>query len=215
MSSTERRATWTGVVAVFLWIASIIAVEQGSVPGENASEADYLAYVQSDKATILIGGWVFMAGCAAFLWFAVVLRSRLAAAEGGTAMFSNLAFVGAALVAAFMMLAPGGEIAAAITADEQEISAAAVAALRVLGEGFISAATFGAALLMIGSAAVARRTGIFPGAWAWFSYLFALVLVIGPIGWAALLVGLPVWIVGTSIFLLRRSSAPLPAPARP
>ena len=56
---------------------------------------------------------------------------------------------------------------------------------------------------MIG--AVALRSRIFPKAWAWFSFLFAVILVIGPIGWAALIFGLPIWVLGTTFFLTRRS----------
>lgn len=213
MRNTERWTTWTGLAAVVLWVISIVVVNSGSVPGEDASEAEYLAYVKTDAATILVGGWIFMAGWAAFLWFAVVLRERLAAAEGGSRVYSTAAFVGAVLVGAFMMLTPGGEIAAAIIAEEQEISGSTVAALRHLGEAYLSAATIAATLLMIGSAVVALRTRLFPRAWAWFNLGFAVVLVIGPIGWAALLLGLPVWVIGTTIFLLRRPGLPVPAAA--
>jgi hypothetical protein len=31
---------------------------------------------------VLLGGWLFMLGCLAFIWFAAVLRARLAEAEG-------------------------------------------------------------------------------------------------------------------------------------
>ena len=201
MRNAERWMTWTGLAAVVLWVLSVVVVNSGSVPAENASEAAYLAYVKTEGTTILVGGWVFMAGCAAFLWFAVVLRQRLAAAEGGSGVFSTAAFAGAVVVGALMMMTPAGEIAAAIVAEEQEISASAVAALRHLGEAFLSAAAFAGTLLMTGTAVVAFRTRLFPRAWAWFSAALAVVLVIGPIGWAALLLGLPVWVIGTTVFL--------------
>ena len=47
--------------------------------------------------------------------------------------------------------------------------------------------------------------------------LVAVVLVIGPIGWAGLIFGLPVWTLGTSLFVLlgrpqpRTSMAPATA----
>ena len=213
MRKTERWTTWTGLAAAALWVISIVVVNSGSVPGENASEAEYLAYIKADATTILVSGWIFMAGCAAFLWFAVVLRERLAAAEGGSRVFSTVAFVGAVLVGALMMLTPGGEIAAAITAEEREISGSAVAALSVLGEAYISAATIAATLLMVGSAVVALRTRLFPRAWAWVTVAFAVVLVLGPIGWIALLLGLPLWVISTTVLLLRRPGVPVPAAA--
>jgi hypothetical protein len=191
-----------------LWVIGVFIA--GDVPGEGASEAEYLAYIEADASTILLSGWIFMLGCVAFLWFAIVLRVHLAAAEGGTRMFSNVAFVGALATGAFMMLTPGPEIAAAITVEEKEISASTAAAMSILGEAFISAATLTAILLMLGSGIVALGTRIFPKAWAWFSsFLLAIVLVIGPIGWAALLFGLPVWIIGTTVFLSRRGALPL------
>ena len=154
-----------------------------------------------------------MLGCLAFLWFAVVLRERLAAAEGGSRTLSNVAFVGAATVGAFMMLTPGPEIAAAIIAEEQEVSASAAAAMRMLPEAFLVAAALSAILLMLGSGIVTLRTRIFPKVWAWFSFLLALLLVIPWIGWAALLLGLPVWVIVTTVFVLGRGAQPVTAVA--
>jgi len=101
-------------------------------------------------------------------------------------------------------LTPRPEIAAAIIAEE-EVSAAAAAAMRMLPEAFLVAAALSA---MLGSGIVALRTHIFPKVWAWFSLLLALLLVIPPIGWAALLLGLPVWVIVTTVFLLRRGAPP-------
>lgn len=204
MRNTERWMAWTGVAAVALWVTSVVVTS--SAPAENASDAEYVAYVKTEAATILLGGWTFMAGCAAFLWFAVGLRARLGAAEGGSGVYSTAAFVGAVITGALMMVTPGGEIAAAIVAEEQDISASTVAALRHAGEGYISAATLAATLLMVGSAVVALRTRLFPRGWAWFSIALAVVLIVPLIGWAALLLGLPVWVVGTTVFLLRSDS---------
>jgi type IV secretory pathway TrbD component len=39
--------------------------------------------------------------------------------------------------------------------------------------------------------------------WAIFSIIVAVVLVIGPIGWAALIFGLPIWTLGTGLLLAR------------
>jgi hypothetical protein len=165
--------------------------------------------VETNATSILAGGWIWMAGWVAFLWFAIVLRERLAAAEGDRTTFANAAFVGSVLVGAFMMLTPGGEIAAAITAEEQEISASAVAALRLVGEAFISAASVAATLLMVGSGAVFLRSRIFPKAWAWLSFALAGVLLIPPVGWAALLLGLPLWVIGTTALLQRGAKGSL------
>ena len=114
-----------------------------------------------------------------------------------------------------MMLTPGPEVAAAIIAEEQEVSASAAAAMRMLPEGFLIAAALSAILLMLGSGIVALRTRIFPTAWAWFSFLLALLLVIPWIGWAALLLGLPIWVIVTTVFLLRRDAPAATSTPRP
>lgn len=215
MRGAERWARWAGAVAVVLWILSVLVSASSGAPDENASEVEYLAYVEESTDTIIFGGFVFMLGCLAFLWFAVVLREHLAAAEGGSRMLSNVAFVGALVVGAFMMLTPGPEIAAAIVAEEQEVSASAAAAMRMLPEAFLVAAALAAILLMLGSGIVALRTHAFPKLWAWFSFLLALLLVIPPIGWVALLLGLPVWVIVTTVLLLRRGAPPMTAVDQP
>jgi hypothetical protein len=208
---SERWPAYTGVLAVLLWVVGVIVQESAGPPGEGASDAEYLAYIDENANTILTGGWIFMLGCVAFLWFAVVLRQRLAAAEGGTLMYANVAFVGAVLVGAFTMLSPGPDIAAAISSDD--ISESTAAALGALGDAFFVAAELSAMLLMIGASVLALRTRVFPKPWAWFGLFLAVILVIGPIGWAALLFGVPVWVLGTTWFLTREPAAAEAAPA--
>lgn len=201
----ERWAAYTGVLAVVLWIAGIIVQESGNIPGEGAADSEYLTHVNDDANTILTGGWIFMLGCLAFLVFAIVLRDRLAEAEGGSRLFTNIAFLGAVAVGAFGLLMPGPEIAAAISAED--ISASTAAALSNLSDGFFVAAELAAVLLMLGTGMVALRSALLPKWWAWVSFLLALVLVIGPIGWAGLIFGLPVWTLVTTFFLVRRETA--------
>ena len=214
MRGVDRWARWAGVIAVVLWVVSVVSSATAGAPGENASEAEYLAYIEEETNAIILGGFLFMLGCVAFLWFAVVLRERLAAAEGGSRMLANVAFVGAVTVGAFLMLTPGPEVAAAIVAEEQEVSAPAAAAMRMLPEAFLVAAALSAILLMLGSGIVALRTRIFPKVWALFSFLLAALLVIPPLGWAALLLGLPIWVIATTMLLLRRGAPPVTVAAQ-
>ena len=202
----ERWAAYAGVLAVVLWIVGIVVQESGTIPEDGAADAAYLTHVNDDANTILTGGWIFMLGCLAFIVFAIVLRDRLAEAEGGTRLFTTIAFVGAVAVGAFGLLLPGPEIAAAISADD--ISASTAAALSNLSDGFFVAAELAAILLMLGAGVLALRSTVLPRWWAWVSFLIGLVLVIGPIGWAALLFGLPVWTLVTTFFLVRRDAAP-------
>ncbi len=69
-------------------------------------------------------------------------------------------------------------------------------------------------LFFAGAAIVALRTRALPKWWAIFAIVIAIVLVIGPIGWAGLIFGLPIWTLGTS-WLLVRGPAPVQAGATP
>ena len=200
----ERWAAYAGVLAVVLWIVGIIVQESGGVAADGATDAEYLARIQDDTNAILTGGWIFMLGCLAFLVFAIVLRDRLAAAEGGSRLFTNIAFVGAVAVGVFGLLVSGPEIAAAISSDD--ISASTAGALSHLGDAFFVAAELSAILLMLGAGTIALRTALMPKWWGWFSFLLAIVLVIGPIGWAGLIFGMPLWVLGTTFFLVRREA---------
>jgi type IV secretory pathway TrbD component len=53
---------------------------------------------------------------------------------------------------------------------------------------------------------IAWRTGALPRGWAIYSFALAAVLVIGPIGWAGLMFGVPIWMLGTSFLVSRRHS---------
>jgi len=205
----ERWAAYTGVLAVVLWVVGIIVQESGTTPADGAPDTAYLTHVNDDANSILTGGWIFMIGCLAFLVFAVVLRERLSEAEGGTRLFTNIAFVGAVATGAFGLLLPGPEIAAAISADD--ISASTAAALSNLGDGFFVAAELSAILLLLGTGMVVLRSALMPKWWAWVGFVLAVVLAIGPIGWAGLIFGLPVWVLVTTFFLVRRV-APAPRP---
>ncbi len=48
---------------------------------------------------------------------------------------------------------------------------------------------------------IAFRTSVLPKWWAAFSILIAVVLLVGPIGWAALIFGTPVWLLGTGLIV--------------
>ena len=199
---SERFTALTGALAVVLWIVGLVATNAMSdkIP-HNPTDAQLLAWIQGNTNSILMGGWLWMLGCVSFVWFAAVLRARLATAEGGTTTYATLCFGGAVTGAAFGMLNVAGDVGAAI--DKNDISAATAGTLHSSGDMFFVAAELAMILFFVGAAIVALRTGVLPKWWAYFAILIAVVLVIGPIGWAALIFGTPVWTLGTTWFLLR------------
>ena len=205
MSRWQRYAPLSGVLTVALWIVGLVVITHNQ-PDDHATDQAILDYYKANENWVLLGGWLFMLGCLAFIWFAAVLRARLLEAEGTSAgTTTTIAFVGAVAAAIFGMLVPAPDIAAAI--NKNDISAATAGTLHNSTDAFFVCAELAAVLLFVGAAVLAFRTKVLPKWWAALMVLVAVVLVIGPIGWAGLIFGLPVWTLGTSVMLLRSSGA--------
>jgi hypothetical protein len=208
----ERLSLLAAPLAIALWIAGLVVTNSFSdkIPS-NPTDGQLLSWVQGNANSILFGGWLFMIGCLALIWFAAILRSRLAEAEGGAGTFSNLAFAGAVVAAVFGMLTTAGDISSAINKDD--ITAAAAGTLHRSSDMFFVGAELAMILFFLGCAVVALRTRVLPKWWAVIAIVIAVVLVIGPIGWAALIFAMPLWLLGTSWLLFRGSGQPRGAPA--
>jgi hypothetical protein len=189
------------VLAVALWIVGLV-VTQALTTGlsDKATDAQVLAWVHGNKNPILMGSWLFMIGCIAFVWFAGVLRSRLAAAEAGDRTLSTIAFAGAVMAAAFG-IAGQSDIASAINADS--VSAATAGTLHRGGDVMFVGSELSIVLLLGAVAVLAFRTAVVPRWWGIVGALIAVVALIGPIGWSALIFGLPVWTLVTAGLLAR------------
>ena len=172
----------------------------------HPTDAQLLTWVQGNQNPITSGSWLWMLGCLAFLWFAALLRPRLADAEGGLHTVTTLAFTGAAAATVFGMLIQAGDLAAAINQDE--ISAGTAGTLHNISDMFFVAAELALIPFFVGTAIVALRTRVLPKWWAVFSILIAIVLLIGPIGWAALVFGTPLWLLGTGLIVGSKPRAP-------
>jgi hypothetical protein len=191
----------TGVLAVALWIAGII-VGQGLTDhlANDASDAQVLAWVHHNQTLIIVGSWLFATGCLAFIWFAGVLRTRLAAAETDNHTLSTIAY-GGAVAAGIFGIGTQADLASAI--NSPKLTAATEQVFHHLGDLFFVGAELALMLPLAAVAILVFRTGALPRWWGVFSGLIAVVLWIGPIGWAALIFGTPIWVLGTTILLVR------------
>lgn len=201
----ERFSALAGVLAVVLWIVGVAVIGgghlglPGGVPEESAEEV--LTHFRENDDAVVSGGWLFMLGSLAFLWFVGILRAWLVRAEGGSGTFSAIAFAGGVATGVFALGIPAGGVVAALAIEQLEAPEAA--ALNAVEAAFFIGAELAAIVLLAASAAVALRTAALPRWWAAASLLLAVWLVIGPIGWLGLLAGLPAWTVVTSAMLVR------------
>ena len=211
MRSWERYAPLTGVVAVVLWIVGTFLLEKDDRP-EGQDTAQFVAWVEENDTAIIAGALVFGLGVVFFVWMLGSLRSALFAAEGGTGRLATIAFGSGIATAISMMFTFLPHAQAAFDVDDT--SATSTDALVHMGDAFFGGVELFAIPLTVATALVILRFGALPRWFAWFSLALALVLVIFPIGWLGVIVGLPLWTLIASVLLYLRPVGE-PAPAGP
>ncbi len=207
LEAGERWAPLTGVAAVVLWAIGFLVIEGfGDSPSDDAAPAEILRYFEEDEGSLFLGGLIFMLGTLFFVWFAGSLRSTIAALEGASARLASIAFAGAVMKAVFDIALLAPQLAGAFVANESDAPLApeAAQALWHAGFGFFVAAEYSGALLLVATAIAILRWRLLPAWLAWASLALALILLIPPIGWLGLLIGIPLWTLATSVLLYLR-----------
>jgi hypothetical protein len=199
----ERLSALAGIVAVVLWIVSVVITENTNLPDDDDPLA-ILGWFRTESSAILAGSFLFMLGCLFFVIFVGALRARLVASEGEGAFLTAIAFGAGLGVGFFTLLIPGPNLAGALAKDELVPQAAQ--ALVVVDDAFFVGAELSAALMLVAAAFVILRHGALPRWMGWVGLLFALWLLIPPIGWAGLLLGLPLWTLAASVLMWMRPS---------
>lgn len=197
----ERLAALAGIVGVVLWIVSVVISEGTDLPDDD-DPSGILAWFQGESSAILAASFLFMLGSIFFLIFVGALRARLVAFEGGGAFLTAITFGAGLGVGFFTLLIPGPNLAGALAEDE--LTPEAAQALVIVDDAFFVAAELSAALMLAAAAFGILRYGALPKWLGWVGLLIALVLLIPPVGWAALLVGVPLWTLVASVLLWMR-----------
>ena len=198
-NSDNRRWALHGPLAVALWIVGVILINRNG-PADHATGSQILAWYKADSDTVVVGGWLFMLGCLSFVSFVAGLRVRLAEAVGTASQLPGLALAGAAMSGVMGLLTAGVDLTGGI--DKNDIGPATAATFHHAVDIFFVGAELTAILPVAAIALVAWRTRVLPRWWAAFGGLVAVVLIAGPIGWIGLIFGLPIWTLGTSLFVL-------------
>ncbi len=199
--SENRRFALLGPLAVVLWIVGVILIDKNG-PADHATGGEILAWYKAHTDAIVMGGWLFMLGCLGFVAFVAGLRVRLTDAAGRDGQLPLLALVGAGMAGLAGILTAGVDLTGGI--DKNSIDPGTAAVLHHSVDLFFVAAELAAILPLLAFAIVAWRTRVVPRWWAGFAGLVAVVLAAGPIGWLGLIFGVPLWTLGTSLFVLLR-----------
>ena len=198
-----RWAPLLGILAPLLWFAGVAVGESGDTPAEEAGAEEILTYFQDETNSILLGSLLFMLGTLAFILFITVLRDRWRAA-GASDSAITLGYVTGLVGSAFLAATWGPQLGVAIAIEDMNasLSPATAEAAWHAGTGFFVLGEMVLALFLFATAALMMRAGVLPSWLGWLAILLGVVALVPPIGWAAIIFGLPVWLILTSIFLL-------------
>jgi hypothetical protein len=207
-SKWERFAPLAGVLAVPFFIAGVALVSSNA---KGSKGPKILASYHHHSNGILMGGLLWSLGVLLFIWFLSTLRTHYVAVEGESGRLANLAWGGGLIASAIALLIPTGDEVGALNKNDIDASGAAV--LHHLTDAFFIGTEYALPVLFFASAALALRHAALPKWLGWLSLVIGIVLLIGPIGWAALIFGTPIWTLIVSVILWRRTEQPVEAGA--
>lgn len=210
MAQMMRWAPVAGILAPILWFVGGV-VSESDAPDDGANAEEILGYFQGESSAILLGGVLFLFGTLFFVLFLAHLRSRVRgiASDDATSLMWAMGLLG--IVGISLTWGPQLGIAIAIEDMDAPIQAATAEAAWHAGTGFFVVGELLLALFLFAAAAVNRRAGLLPSWLAWFGVAVGVVALVPPIGWLAIIFGLPLWTLVAAIILTleqRTSSAP-------
>ncbi len=157
--TAERQAGISGIaVAVLFGVGS--AIWGLDMPEDGSPVLDVIDFYQDTADRIVVGATLSLLAIAAFLWFAAALRRVLADAEGNDVL-ATTAFAGGLLSMAAGIGAESINMAAALRAQDDELSDELAQSLFETSQVLGSAATaIGLGVLALATGAVALRSGL-------------------------------------------------------
>jgi hypothetical protein len=200
----ERLAPFDGIAAVLFWVAGILVLQgPANQPDTDTTPTRAVEFFTTEENTILVGTFLYMIGTLFFLWFLGLVRTRLVEAEGGSHRLSSIAFAGGVAAAICLLAQPAIHATGAINSDHLSPGAAQV--YLGINVAFFYAAEFAMAVFLLALGLVSLRGEPFPRWLGNVSIVYAVCLLIPPIGWAVLLWGFPLWLILVSLLLATRS----------
>jgi hypothetical protein len=192
-----------GVLAVGLIVVSFAVI--GETPDTDASVGKVVTFYTQHDSDLEAGAFLLAAAAAAFLAWAVQVRSRLFLAEGGSATRATLGLVGSAVFAVGIAIFAGlnfslGEV-------PEKLSPAALQALNVLSGDMFPVLEVGMVITLFGFGLATLNTRAFP-VWLGWVAVVAGIFCVTPL-WFVPFLGLGVFILVTSVLMATRPAAPV------
>ena len=209
-SRLERLAPLSGVLAVALFVAGIVAFPD-EIPNPDEGVAKVVDFWREHDDEATISAILFALSGIPFLWFAGSVRSALRSAEGTRGRLSAIAFGGMVVFATGLAVSAALQFALGESADD--LSAGAIETLNALVYNFFFPFVVGLATLLFAVAVASFRFRAVPAAFGWVALLLGLVAMT-PAGFFAFLAS-GLWIVALSVYLFLRGDAAAPPPTAP
>ena len=190
-----------------LWTIAVIVLEAGGNPADPDSAEEIAAHFRDHQGAILAAGTLHALGAFFFLWFLATLGTAMKAAGESIAWLRTAALVGG-IAAGTMMLALTGPQTTGATTDDELVSPEAATAFWRLSHGFFVGAEFAFAVFVAAVSLAALAGFLLPRWLAWSGLVTALILLVVPVGWIALLLLVPIWLVVVSVLLFMRGPRP-------
>jgi hypothetical protein len=198
----ERFGLLAGAVAAVLWLVGVLLLEGAGNPSGPSGGAEIVQFFIDNRTMILVAATLHGLGGFLFLWFVAALRPVLDAA-GSPSWLTTATVIGGTAGGAMMLAMMGGQSGGATT-DAELLTADTAIVFWRLAHGFFVAAEIALALFLGALSVLALRRLVFPRWLGWFGLAVTILLLIPPIGWAALLFLLPIWLIIASVVLWRR-----------
>jgi hypothetical protein len=198
----ERFAVLAGALAAVLWVVSLFVLERAGNPADPSAGGEIAEFYRDNRTPILIAATLHVLGGFLFLWFIAALRPVLDA-DGAPAWLRTAVVVGGTAGGALLLAMTGGQSTGATTDSELLTPDTAIVFWR-LAHGFFVAAEIALAVFVGALSILALRRLVLPRWLGWFGVALAVLLLITPVGWAALLFLFPVWLIVASVTLWRR-----------
>jgi hypothetical protein len=198
----ERFGLLAGGLAGALWLVGVFLLEGAGNPAGPDSGAEIVEFYRDNRAMILTAATLHGLGGFLFFWFVASLRAVL-----GTlavpAWLTAATVIGGTAGGALMLGLMGGQSAGATTDVELLSPDTAIVFWRIAHVFFVAAEL--ALAVFVGALTILALRRLVLTRWlGWFGLVVTVLLLIPPIGWAALLFLLPIWLVAVSVVLWRR-----------
>ncbi len=197
-----RFARLGGALAAVLWVVSLVVLEGAGNPAGPSGGEEIAEFYRDNRTAILIAATLHVLGGFFFLWFVAALRSVLDA-SGAASWLTTAMLVGGIAGGALLLGMTGGHSTGATT-DAALLTADTAIVFWRLAHGFFVAAEVALAVFLGALSILALRRVVLPRWLGWFGVVVTVLLLIPPIGWAALLFLLPVWLIAASVIVWRR-----------